>query len=166
MKHHAAEIGAAGIDRGRQQEIQRQMMHGNRDGAGEDRAVVAIGDQAGQRGEEVHVHIDLPGMPDKLIGEHRHPTHQRDGEGQAGRKAIARTGPRRGRRDRHRRHHGGRRQPAIVAHQADRKREGDVKPQQPEQRLAGGLAQCGEIVAFNSHSRIPQNAFTKWPACS
>ena len=32
--------------------------------------------------------------------------------------------------------------------------------------MAVGLAQCGEIVAFNSHSRIPQNAFTKWPACS
>ena len=93
MKHHAAEIGATGIDGRRQQEIQRQMVQRHRDGAGEDRAIVAIGDQTRQRGEEVHMHIDLPGMSGKLIGEHRNAAHQRDSEGQAGREAVAGTGP-------------------------------------------------------------------------
>ena len=85
MKHDAAEIGAAGIDRRRQQEIQHQMMQRDRDGAGEDRPVVAIGDQKCQRGEEVHMHVDLPGMSGKLIGEHRNAAHQRDRKDQTGR---------------------------------------------------------------------------------
>ena len=62
MQHDAAEIGAAGIDRRRQQEVQRDMMQRDRNRRGDDRAVVAIGDRAGQRREEVHVHVDLPGM--------------------------------------------------------------------------------------------------------
>ena len=71
MKHHAAEIGATGIDGRRKQKIQRQMMQRDGDAAGEDRAIVAIGGQTSQRGEEVHMRIDLPGMSGKLIGEHR-----------------------------------------------------------------------------------------------
>ena len=67
VKHDAAKIGAAGIDRRRKQEVQHQMMQRDRDRAGDDRPVVAIGDKARQRREEVHVHVDLPGMPRQLV---------------------------------------------------------------------------------------------------
>jgi hypothetical protein len=42
------------------------------------------------------------------------------------------------------------------------KRDGDMKPKQSEQGLAGGFAQSGEIIALNGHFRIP-NRFTNWP---
>ena len=85
MKNDAAEIGAAGIDRRRKQEVQHQMMQRDRDRAGEDRAIVAIGEETRQRGKEIHMRIDLPGMAGELIGKHRNAAHQRDCKGQAGR---------------------------------------------------------------------------------
>ncbi len=60
------------------------MMQRDRNHAGDDRPVIAISDQAGQRGEEVHVHVDLPGMPRELEGKHRYVAHQGDGKDQAG----------------------------------------------------------------------------------
>ena len=98
MQHHAAKVGAAREDRRRNDEIQRQMMQGDGNGSGEDRPDVAIGDEARQRREEVHVHVDLPGMARQLVGEHRNPAHQRDRDHQAGRKPVARRAPRQGRR--------------------------------------------------------------------
>jgi hypothetical protein len=93
VKNDAAEIGAAGIDRCRKQEVQHQMMQRDRGRAGEDRAIVAIGGQTSQGGEEVHMRIGLPGMSGQLVGEHRSAAHQRDSEGQAGRETVARAGP-------------------------------------------------------------------------
>ena len=89
MKNDAPKIGAAGINRCRKDEVQHQMMQRDRDRAGEDRPIVAIGDQTRQRREEVHVHVDLPGMPRQLEGKHRYAAHQGDGKDQTGRKPVA-----------------------------------------------------------------------------
>ena len=48
VKHDAAEIRAAGIDRGGKYEVQHQMMQRDRDRADQDRTIVAIGDEACQ----------------------------------------------------------------------------------------------------------------------
>ncbi|WP_245311644.1 hypothetical protein [Bradyrhizobium pachyrhizi] len=84
VENDATEIGAAGIDRGRQDEIQRQVVQGNRQSAGDDRPIVAIGDEARQRGEEVHVHVDLPAVARELVDQHRHAGHQGHSNDQAG----------------------------------------------------------------------------------
>ena len=61
MKDDAPNVTAAGIDRRRKNEVQHQVMQDDRDRAGNDRPIVAIGDQTCQRGKEVHVEVDLPG---------------------------------------------------------------------------------------------------------
>ena len=73
MQHHAAKVGTAREDRRWNDEIQRQMMQRDGNGSGEDRPDVAIGDETRQRCEEVHVHVDLPGMACQFVGEHRNP---------------------------------------------------------------------------------------------
>jgi hypothetical protein len=101
-------------------------------------------------------------MSGKLIGEHRNAAHQRDRDGQASRWTVTRTGPGCGRRDRHRSHQAvGASQP-LSRIMPMAKRDGDMKPKQSEQGLAGGFAQSGEIFALNGHFRIP-NRFTNWP---
>ncbi|WGR95015.1 hypothetical protein MTX20_13340 [Bradyrhizobium sp. ISRA435] len=95
MENHTAKIGAAGIDGGRENEVQRQMMQRDCHSAGDDGPIVAIGDQARQGGEEVHVHVDLPGVAGELKDEHRHAGHQGDGDDHARRRAVSRNAPRR-----------------------------------------------------------------------
>jgi hypothetical protein len=75
MHDDAAEIRAAGVDRRWEQEIQHEMMHRDRDRAGEDRTSVAINHEAGEGREEIHMHVDLPGMARHR--EHRQ-RHQRN----------------------------------------------------------------------------------------
>jgi hypothetical protein len=62
VKDDPAKIGAAGIDRRRKNEVQHEVMQRDRNRAGDDWPCVAICYQTGQRGEEIHMHVDLPGM--------------------------------------------------------------------------------------------------------
>jgi hypothetical protein len=62
MKDDAPKVAAAGINRCRKDEVQHQMMQCDRDRAGDDGPIIAIGDQTCQRCKEVHVDVDLPGM--------------------------------------------------------------------------------------------------------
>ncbi len=59
---HAEEIAAIGEDGRRQDEVERQVMHRHGGGGDQDRPPVAERRQHGERREEVHMHVDLPGM--------------------------------------------------------------------------------------------------------
>ncbi|HEV2976448.1 MAG TPA: hypothetical protein VG425_02560, partial [Casimicrobiaceae bacterium] len=77
MQDHAPKVGASRIDRRRKDEIQHKVMQGNRNRAGDDRPVIAIGDHASQRCKKVHVRVDLPGVSGELEGKYRHLAQQR-----------------------------------------------------------------------------------------
>ncbi len=84
LQHHdpgveqgAAKIRAAGVKHRRKGEIQRQVMHGDGPGAGQDRADVDHGGQGGQHREEIHVGVDLPGVAGEGHGEQRRLPDQR-----------------------------------------------------------------------------------------
>ncbi len=152
MKHDAAKVGATWVDCRRKDEVQQEMMQRDRDRAGKDRPIVAIGDEAGQCGEEVHVDVDLPGMALKLIGEDRDASHQRNRKDEAGRQPISGSLPRHGRGERHRHHDERRHHPAGTARQPDGECDRDMQPQHRQQRLAGRIAQRCQIIVLDVHS--------------
>jgi hypothetical protein len=64
-------IGAAGIDRGRQDEVQAEMMARNQRRRGHQHAPFAEAREHRQHGEIVEVHLDLPGMVAEQIHQDR-----------------------------------------------------------------------------------------------
>ena len=141
VKHHAVEIAAAGEDGGGQREIQDQVMQGDGNDPHQDGPEVAISEQAGQHREEIHVQVDLPGMPGCLKGENPDLTHDRDGDRQARRQAIARDAPGEGRSRGQHGHHRRGKHPVRAARGGDCDRKCDMRPEQDGQSPAGYRAQ-------------------------
>ncbi|MBL6458760.1 hypothetical protein JMJ55_25835 [Belnapia sp. T6] len=71
MQPDAAEIGPAWEDRGRNDEIQHQMVQCDGHRGDHHHPPVASADQRGERGKEVHMHVHLPRVPREQIDEER-----------------------------------------------------------------------------------------------
>jgi hypothetical protein len=149
---NAAEIAPTGIYRGRVEEIQREVMQRDRAGADENRPKITVGSQTGKRGEEIHVHVDLPRMPRHLIDEQRNTAHQCDGNGAARRNAAAADAPGPCRCDRQNGHQRGRHDPVHASRETNRQRQGKMQPEQDQHSLAGRVAQCFDGIALAVHS--------------
>ena len=86
VQHHPAEVAAAGIDRHRQQEVERQVVDGDEARGGDHRDGVAVEADQRQHGEIIHVHVDLPGVAVQRRDHQRDLRHQghRDGGARRG----------------------------------------------------------------------------------
>ena len=83
MQCEPEEIGAAGIDQRRQQEIQHGVMQRHRHGRRRDHLPVAEGDQQRERREIIHVQVDLHLLAVEHADQDRDQRHQRDAGGDA-----------------------------------------------------------------------------------
>src|ERR1700682_4836625 len=84
VKNSATKVESAGIDGRREKEVQDQMMQCDSCSAGDNRAKIAIGNQACQSNKEVHMHVGLPSMSPELKDKHRYVSHEGDCKNQAG----------------------------------------------------------------------------------
>ena len=155
VKNDAAEIGAAGIDGRRKQEVQHQMMQRDRDRAGEDRRDSRNrrpGTPARRRSTYAYRSARDVRPADRRTPTRRPSARRRRSGGSRGR---CRNWPMKRSRQSPSPPYSavGPSQPlSRIMPMASA--IGNMKPKQSEQSLAGGFAQRREIIAFNGHFRI------------
>jgi len=149
MQQNAVDTRRLTEDRGRQEKIGGEMMHGDRCRSGEDHRPVGEHDEQRQRGEIGHMHVTLPFAATGNQQRHlRHQRHAGDAMGDA-RQAKAESGDARGERHadgaRERRPRNGRSRPALE--RDDRRRE----PQDQRDEWRGDAALFVETVEDQFH---------------
>jgi hypothetical protein len=154
MQDHAQEVGAVREDGGRVDEVEREMVDRRRGGRGKDRSPVAESGKDRERGEIVHMEIDLQAHAGRLVKHERNHHDESDRREQASRRRKRRPPP--CERDdacrRQRQHKGPKRVSGREAEGENRRR---MEPEEADDDFRGRPAQAIER-GFHSQ-RLPED---------
>jgi hypothetical protein len=124
------------------------MMKDNHSRGHDDRTPVAPGGQHSEQGEEVHMHVALPGMAGELIDDHRGHPRERHRAGQARFDAGGVAKPGEGGHRRENGHRGNRGNDGKPRQQAGQQHDGQMSPGKDEQRCRKALAQILDLATY------------------